>query len=112
MTVVSTKEFNTDQDKYFDMAINESICIQRGKSIFNLMYSRPSDKTVKSEARRDWAESAREFVESGNEESFFPEVFEDEDLNWWQWEQELGVRELRVSCQSIINNQYSINNNQ
>ena len=30
MTVVSTKEFNTNQDKYFDMALDEQVFIQKG----------------------------------------------------------------------------------
>ena len=38
MTTVTTKEFNTNQKKYFDMAVNEEVCIKRGNSIFHLMY--------------------------------------------------------------------------
>ena len=34
MTVVSTKEFNTNQNKYFDMAVNEHIFIQREDYMF------------------------------------------------------------------------------
>jgi hypothetical protein len=30
MTVVSTKEFNANQDKYFDMALDEQIFVKRG----------------------------------------------------------------------------------
>ena len=30
MTVVSTKEFNTNQDKYFDLALDEDIFVKRG----------------------------------------------------------------------------------
>jgi hypothetical protein len=44
-------------------------------------------KRVKFSPRQGWAEAAKEFVESGNEEIFFPDVFDDEDLSWWQWEQ-------------------------
>ena len=39
MTVVSTKEFNTNQDKYFDMAVNECVVIKKGKNIFHLIYA-------------------------------------------------------------------------
>jgi antitoxin MazE len=44
---------------------------------------------IKSEScpRQGWADAFKEFAASGNEESFFPDVFEDEDLNWWKWEQ-------------------------
>ena len=36
MTVVSTKEFNTNQKRYFDLAKNEQIVIRRGENIFHL----------------------------------------------------------------------------
>jgi len=39
MTVVSTKEFNTQQDKYFDMAINGNVCIKRGDNMFYLSFA-------------------------------------------------------------------------
>ena len=38
MTLVSPKEFNTYQDKYLDLAINEDVCIKRGDSMYRLMY--------------------------------------------------------------------------
>ncbi|MDR0941212.1 MAG: hypothetical protein LBM68_03180 [Bacteroidales bacterium] len=34
MTIVSTKEFNSNQEKYFDMAINEQVFVQRGNYVF------------------------------------------------------------------------------
>jgi len=34
MTVVSTKEFNTNQDKYFDLALDEEVFIKRGDNMF------------------------------------------------------------------------------
>ena len=37
MTVVSTKEFNTDQEKYFDMAVTNDVCIKNDKYLFYLM---------------------------------------------------------------------------
>ena len=88
MTVVSSKEFVSNQERYFDMAINEDVCIKREQNMFYLIY-RSSDKIgdVASKSRQGWAECAKEFVESGNEESFFPDLFEDEDLSWWQWKQ-------------------------
>ena len=33
MTVVSTKEFNTNQEKYFDMAVNDHVIIKRGNNM-------------------------------------------------------------------------------
>jgi hypothetical protein len=34
MTVVSTEEFNTYQDRYLDMAVNGQVYIQRGDCMF------------------------------------------------------------------------------
>ena len=34
MTVVSSKEFVSHEDKYFDMAMNEQIFVQRGNVMF------------------------------------------------------------------------------
>ena len=39
MTVVSSKEFVINQKKYFDMAVNEQICIKRGKNMFQLVHT-------------------------------------------------------------------------
>jgi len=39
MTVVSSREFLTNQKRYFDMAVNENIFIKRGKNRFRLAYS-------------------------------------------------------------------------
>jgi len=37
MTIISSKEFAANQDKYFDMAMDEEIGIKRGENMFNLM---------------------------------------------------------------------------
>ena len=34
MTIVSTKEFNNNQEKYFDIALNDHLYIQRGDCMF------------------------------------------------------------------------------
>ena len=86
MTVISSKEFAVHQEKYFDLAVRENLYIKKGNQMFHLMYS-PSDQHVQSESRYGWAKAAEEFVKSGDEEIFFPDFFEDEDLNWWQWKQ-------------------------
>jgi len=36
MTVVSAKEFNTNQEKYFDMAIFDTVVIERGENMFSI----------------------------------------------------------------------------
>ena len=39
MTVVSTKEFNANQEKYFDMAIEEQVFVQRGDFMYHIRCS-------------------------------------------------------------------------
>ena len=34
MTVISSKEFMTNEDKYFDLALNERVFIKKGNNIF------------------------------------------------------------------------------
>jgi len=91
MTLVTSKEFIADEDKYFDLALNGGVCIQRGDFMYHLVSSRPAEKKAQvcdnSKPRQGWAKQSKEFVETGNEETFFPDFFKDEDLNWWQWEQ-------------------------
>jgi len=43
MTVVSTKEFISDQERYLDLAENEDVFITRGNSMFHLLY-KPAKK--------------------------------------------------------------------
>jgi hypothetical protein len=37
MTVVSTKEFNTNQEKYFAMAVKGDVCIRNDKYMYYLI---------------------------------------------------------------------------
>ena len=37
MTFVSSKEFISNQDKYFDLALNGGVCIRRGDYLFHLV---------------------------------------------------------------------------
>ena len=39
MTVVSTKEFNSNQEKYFNMAIDDKVFVKRGDYLFHLVCS-------------------------------------------------------------------------
>ena len=40
MTVVSSKEFATNQTKYYNLAVNKDVVvIKRGKNIFHLIYT-------------------------------------------------------------------------
>ena len=44
MIAVSTQEFNTSQEKYFDMALNGHVIIQRGKNLFIIQSFVSDDK--------------------------------------------------------------------
>jgi len=83
MTIISSKEFASNQGKYFDLAVNEQVIVQRGSRMF-LVQNFVQD-AVKFEPRQGWAEAFRSFAALDREEVFFPDVFEDEDLSWWQW---------------------------
>jgi len=39
MTVITTQEFAANQNKYFDMAVSQDICIKRNQDMFRLMYN-------------------------------------------------------------------------
>jgi len=43
MTVVSTKEFISNQEKYFDLAESEEVFIQRGSRMFHILY-KPAER--------------------------------------------------------------------
>ena len=47
MTVVSTKEFNANQEKYFDMAANEQVYIQRGDCFYIVKKTSKSTRKYK-----------------------------------------------------------------
>ena len=50
MTVVSSKEFNTNQDKYFDLALDDQVYIQKGNNMFLLLYKNVDDINIYDEA--------------------------------------------------------------
>ena len=52
MTVVSSKEFSINQEKYFDLALNEQIFIQRGDYMF--IVTRAADKKIKKNKTDDF----------------------------------------------------------
>jgi len=39
MRVISSNEFSANQEKYFNLAVNEDVCINRGNNVFRLMYT-------------------------------------------------------------------------
>ena len=50
MTVVSSKDFAVDQEKYFDLALDEQVFIQKGDNMFLLIYKNISDLNVYHDA--------------------------------------------------------------
>jgi len=47
MTVISTQEFVANQNKYFNMAINQDVCIKRGEGMFQIRYNPVEESYVK-----------------------------------------------------------------
>ena len=45
MTVVSTKEFNTNQEKYLDVAMSRQVYIQRGDCMFIVTKANRQEET-------------------------------------------------------------------
>ena len=43
MTLVSSKEFISNNGKYFDLALDEDVCIERGEYMFHIV-ARPVEK--------------------------------------------------------------------
>ena len=43
MTIVSSKEFVNNENKYFDMALEEHVYIQKGDNMFLLLYKNVND---------------------------------------------------------------------
>ena len=53
MTVVSSKEFVTNQKKYFDLAVSEQVFIKRGKNTFHLICTN-TDEMIYHEPDEDF----------------------------------------------------------
>ena len=43
MTVVNSKEFVSNEKRYFDLAVDEELFIKRGKNVFHLVCTTTSD---------------------------------------------------------------------
>ena len=43
MTIVSSKEFATNQDRYYDLAVSDDVFIERDDDMFHLMYATADD---------------------------------------------------------------------
>jgi len=65
MTVVSSQEFATHQDKYLEMAVNSDVHIQKGQKMFKIVYKPALEEQPVLEPDADFyrALSAEEFRE-------------------------------------------------
>ena len=50
MTIVSSKEFLSNEDKYFDLALDEQVMVKRGDNMFLLIYKNVDDINVYHDA--------------------------------------------------------------
>jgi len=83
MLVTSTREFREKQGQYLGR-------VSKGEDLVLLSRKFGSFKiipiVIKSEPRQGWADAFKQYALSGKEESFFPDVFDDEDLSDIPWE--------------------------
>ena len=72
MAVISSKEFATHQDKYFNMAINDDVRIKRERKMFRLVYEpvveeqvvlQPDDDLRRAITMDELRDSALEFID-------------------------------------------------
>ena len=47
MTVISSKEFATNQSKYFDLAMNEQVYIKNGENMFHLLFTNIDNTAIR-----------------------------------------------------------------
>ena len=76
MTIVSSKDFQTNQKKYFDMAINEQIYVQQDDYMFHIICSnfdtvkvieqkilKPDDNLHRGITKEEFKAGARKIVD-------------------------------------------------
>jgi hypothetical protein len=49
MTVVSSREFVSNQKRYFDLAVNDELFIKRGKNVFHLICTNVGNPIVEED---------------------------------------------------------------
>jgi len=50
MTVISSKDFAANQEKYFDLALDEQVFVKRGENIFLLISKSVNDMNIYHDA--------------------------------------------------------------
>jgi len=76
MIVVSNKDFATNQEKYFDMAINERVFVQRGSYMFHLACTNDNNAAVKE---RVYYEPDEDFYISMTKDELLKGIHDDID---------------------------------
>jgi len=74
MTIVGSRKFAINQEKYFDLAVNEDVCIKRGGAMFHLTYNPAEDINVKE---RVYYEPDEDFYRSITKEELLKGIHED-----------------------------------
>lgn len=57
------------------------------KSAVVVEYDDDGGITIKPVPRQGWAEAARQMAQSGDEKLLTDDVFKDENLDWWTWDE-------------------------
>ena len=76
MTIVSSKEFASNQNKYFDMAIKKQVFVQGGNNMFHLTCTNNVDTNGKE---RLWYEPDKDFYRSITKDELMKGINEDID---------------------------------
>ena len=71
MTVVSSREFASNQSKYYNLAVDNDILIKRGKNMFRLMRTSEENTPIK---KRVYYEPDEDFYRSISAEEFRKEL--------------------------------------
>jgi len=77
MTIVNSKEFAINQEKYFDLALNEQVYVKKDNNMFLLVYS-PVDKTIKTNSRQGWDTAFAKYALDGEDTHLLPDFFDSE----------------------------------
>jgi hypothetical protein len=84
MLVASTREFREKQGQYLGKVAGGEDLILHSRKFGNFKII---PIVTKSKPRQGWAEAFQALSQEDLNERFFPDIFEDENLNWWEWEE-------------------------
>jgi hypothetical protein len=76
MTMVNSKQFVTNQKRYFDMAVKEDVVIKRGKNLFHLTCTTGEHNNI---GKRVFYEPDEDFYSSISKDELLKGIYEDID---------------------------------